>query len=1609
MKYYVLYIGVFIACLYNSYSQQIVINDNFSVQELIEDRLIAGCVEISNVQSTVNGSINNINSFGYFERSNSSFPFENGIILSTGAAVSAGNTININTLNDGEEDWLTDTDLETALGFSNTLNATSIEFDFTSISNQVEFNYILASEEYFANYPCQYSDGFAFLIKEAGTTDPYVNIALIPGSTTPVNTSSIHDEIVGFCEAENENLFEGYNLGDTNFNGRTTILTASAAIQPNVQYHIKLIIADQEDENFDTAVFIQGNSFNASVDLGTDVTTCADNFTLNGDILNPLASYVWLENGVPIPGETNSTLTVTNSGTFTVSISIPINNTVCEIEDTVVITLNSEQSANNISDFTVCDDASNDGFYIFDLTEKDSEVLSAVPSGNYTISYHFNSTNAQDGSFPIVAPIQNSANPQPIFVRILDIDNGCLSYGSFNLIINSSPTITPPTDLEVCDDGDSDGLTLIDLTVKNTEITGGFTDYAVTYHYNQTDAETGANPVPEPYSNITQNDQLFVCVTDTTTGCKITTTLNEIVLDSPDIINETQTIDTCEQDDDGFENFDLTSVIDDVLNGVSNVTVTYHETYDDALTGNNPIANVTNYTNTIPIFQIIYIRVTDNITGCPSIVNIELYTNLLLSQSNVRNFELCDDQSNNGIEDFDLEDIATTIINDNANVIVTFYENLTDQLAGSDPINQTIPYQVTSSPQTLYTTIESNSCIADTEIQLIIQPATILPDLGSFTYCDTDDNMMTSIDLFSFNDIVSSGIPNALISYFETEENAIDNVSPLPPFYDNTSNPLVLYVRVTNPITGCFDVTDLEIEVLPAPTTLEPLDEIFCDDDQDGFTFINLNAKIAEIVSDTQDLSISFHTTPEDAELDTNEIIDPNVYNTNTQTIFSRVERITTGCFAIETFEIIVSTLPVFSVIPDFNNCETDGNQIAEFIFQDKDADILNGQTGKRVLYFENASDALDRTNIIDKTTAYENTSNPQLIHIRVENVADTSCFGINTFFIEVGSVPIFNPPLNKFLCDDITNDGQETFDLEEIQSAMSLGSTDNLTITFYESLEDAENSANAIDLNYTNQENPQQIYSRIENGTYCHGIAEFGINVIQVPNVNQASLMTVCDSDYDETATFDITISELEVLDVRQNDILVTYHEDLNDLEENINNIPNPYAYENIENPQTVYIRVTNTVSECFVMVPLVLEVNLSPTINPISNFNTCDVVDNVFDLNETINTLIGTQPNVTVTFYASQTNAETAQNPLDTNFNYSSNNDIIHVRAENTVTGCYAISNFTLLVDPVPTANTPADLEACDDDFDGMLIFDLSQQTNTILNGQSPINFTVSYFEQEIEALENENPITDLNYNAFHDQTIYARVQNNTSGCFATTSFLTLVNRKPFVEIPDQTVCLDNLPLVVSAETGFDTDTYLWSTNATTPEIEITEIGTYSVTVTSDYGCNTSVTFTVIESEQATIEFTETIDFSNPNNITVTISGIGNYMYILDNGVPQSSNVFYNVTLGPHTIEVYDLNGCASAIKEIVIIDAPLFFTPNQDGQNDTWHITGVDQIPGTIVYIFDRYGKLLKTLEHTSLGWDGTYNGLNMPSNDYWFLAKVKKGAISFEVKRHFTLKR
>lgn len=1599
-------------CLICSFSnaQQITVDNSVSPENLIENNLIQGCVEVSNISSPSNGSGAGLGSFGYFERAASNFPFENGIVLSTGNANSAGNTENTATLNEGNSAWGTDPDLEAALGITGTLNATSIEFNFISISNQIQFNYILASEEYFGNFPCQYSDGFAFLIREVGTGAPYTNIALVPGTSTPVNTNTVHEEIVGFCESSNEQYFEGYSLGDTNYNGRTTVLSATATIQPNIEYQIKLIIADQTDENYDSAVFIQGNSFNATVDLGEDFSTCASEVTLNGDIGNPQAIYTWYFNDVLIPGENQTNLNASITGNYRVEIEIPLSGSSCFIEDDINLSLSSTQSSDPISDFELCDDISNDAIELFDLSTKDAEVLASVPASNYTISYHYSDTEAQNGINGINGPIQNTTNPQVVHVRIEDINNGCLAFSSFNLIVNPLPNINNPSPLDVCDDQVADGFTAIDLNVKNDEITNGLSNLIVTYHSTQIDALSGSNPLPMPYVNTNTNEQIFVSVRDEFTGCISTTSLDITVLDNPVINTEDHYIDACDADHDGFANFDLTSIIPDVLQGLTGVTVTFHETNDDALTGSNPITDDTNYTNITSEEQVVYVRVENNTTGCASIAPVEIHTNLLLTATNINDVSLCD-IDNDGVEEFNFSGIATSIINDlpaEFAISVEFYLTEDDRDNQVNALDQTVPFIPTSNPQTIYLGLTSATCYDVEQIDLILIPVYEFESIINQTVCDEDQDGFTTTDLSQFDTQVTEALDGFSVTYFLTEDDARNNTNTLPNFYTNTTNPFTVYPRITSNETGCSDINFFEITVLEAPVTSPPSNIVICDDDQDGLFTINLLDVIPEVVSSTTERQITFHNNQADADNGNNAITNESTYNAQTETVYIRVENTVTGCHSSETLNITVNTLPIFTAIDNYKICEDSSDGFADFIFNTKDPEILNGQTGKQVLYYLNQNDADNRTNAIDKDVAYQNITTPQTIFVRVENLTDQDCYGTSSFIIEVGTNPIYNEPADWFVCDDISNDGSETIDLSTKITEISEGISDNLTVTFYTSFNNAENSIDPLPLEYTNTVNPQTIFVQIDNGTICNSITSFELNVVQVPDVNPSVPLTACDTDYDGFTEFDLTNAEFDILDVRQDDIEINYFENYEDAEANSNVISNPEAYTNTSNPQTVYVKINNTISNCYVLVPIDLSVNMPPVINDFQSYDICENESNSFDLTEINEVIMDESFNVLFNYYTTEIDAYANENALSTDYTYLTNNDTLFARAEFSTTHCFTVYEFNLNVNPLPIANQPNDLVACDDDNDGLLEFDLTQQNAQILGAQNPTNLAVTYHNSEDDANNNLSAV-DVDYTAFDSEIIYARVENNATGCYSVTQFSVIIHPLPFIDIEDQVICLDNLPLIVSANTNNPTDQYIWSTGETTPEITIPQIGTYWVTVTSEFGCENTRVFSVAESEAATIEATEIIDFSDPNNITVTISGIGDYLYQLDDGEPQESNFFDNVGMGYHTITIIDLNGCSEVTRDVLVIDIPKHMSPNGDGQYDTWHIVGVETLPGTIIHIFDRYGKHLATLRHDSPGWDGTLNGHKLPANDYWFVANVARGNQSFEVKGHFAIRR
>src|SRR5690606_11496043 len=206
-----------------------------------------------------------------------------------------------------------------------------------------------------------------------------------------------------------------------------------------------------------------------------------------------------------------------------------------------------------------------------------------------------------------------------------------------------------------------------------------------------------------------------------------------------------------------------------------------------------------------------------------------------------------------------------------------------------------------------------------------------------------------------------------------------------------------------------------------------------------------------------------------------------------------------------------------------------------------------------------------------------------------------------------------------------------------------------------------------------------------------------------------------------------------------------------------------------------------------------------------------------------------------------------------------------------------------------------------------------------------------------------------------------------------------------------------------------------YDWSTGETNSFIEVNQTGAYTVTVTNTLGCSKTRTIVVEPSNIATVETIEVNDASSNNVITVVVSGEGSYEFALENAngnvtLPfQESNIFTNVPAGIYIVLISDVkNNCGIVEETVSVIGFPKFLTPNNDGYNDTWNVKGISSVfyPNSLVYIFDRQGKLLTQLDPLSTGWDGTFNGYPLPQDDYWFSVTLQDGR---EYKDHFTLKR
>ena len=423
---------------------------------------------IFNVTWQAGPSASSTNGIGTFTNTNPNFPMTSGMILSTGNVSDAPGP-NTTTQGFGSNAWAGDGQLLTymqSLGFNVTTyrNAAILEFDFVPLTNIMNFDFVFASEEY-GVFQCEYSDAFAFFLNNVTTGTPVENLALIPATTIPISVTSIRDAQfnlgTGTCLSANVDFFGAfYGNGNganapINFNGRTVKMQANKVVVAGQRYHIKFVIADRKDNDYDSAVFL-GNFTTGEFISGTgqyaglgDLSAAANLAICNapitvqaGPTAVPNATYTWTLNSSPTPivGANLHTYTATQAGTYSVLMTLPNG---CQLTDSIVIDYLPPIQANPAGNLTACTGRT------FDLNSKKPTILGTLPAWSHPIKFY---TRLQDAeaSLQALTNSQSSFFPgtegQQIWARLVDESTGSNCFVIQSFFLNFTPRTTPAFD-----------------------------------------------------------------------------------------------------------------------------------------------------------------------------------------------------------------------------------------------------------------------------------------------------------------------------------------------------------------------------------------------------------------------------------------------------------------------------------------------------------------------------------------------------------------------------------------------------------------------------------------------------------------------------------------------------------------------------------------------------------------------------------------------------------------------------------------------------------------------------------------------------------------------------------------------------------------------------------------------------------------------------------------------------------------------------------------------------------------------------------------------------------------------------------------------------------
>ena len=382
-------------------------------------------------------------------------------------------------------------------------------------------------------------------------------------------------------------------------------------------------------------------------------------------------------------------------------------------------------------------------------------------------------------------------------------------------------------------------------------------------------------------------------------------------------------------------------------------------------------------------------------------------------------------------------------------------------------ITNTVANVITVQPTTsgshcyTYSATDDFGCTYTHNVCLNVNPLPVVnipPDISLCDNLDDGDNQNGFVQTFMLSGqtpTILGGQTGMTVTYYDNLADAeAETVAAQlsSPFTNTIAYNQTIFFRIENNATQCYDTGSFDILVTDIPAITNPGDQTYCDNYPQSPDFdatngiingLNFNSFNIGIIGAQTGMAVTYYESQAEAEAGMPAIVFPYQNITAfSQPIFIRLEQITSGCFSVGTFNLIVNPLPGI-----LNDANTDGNVFNDFAVTEyglcddavidgrtqfnllsKELEILNGETGMIVNYFTTQAACLSNSFALNPALPYINSTNPQTIYVRVENPT-TGCLDYTQFQLRVYANPIANDPADMEVCDDDA-DGLMPFDL---------------------------------------------------------------------------------------------------------------------------------------------------------------------------------------------------------------------------------------------------------------------------------------------------------------------------------------------------------------------------------------------------------------------------------------------------------------------------------------------------------------------------------------------------------------------------------------------------